>query len=371
MLYRSSISFYNYMTAMAVNYWRRLRPKPEQVDKLQAIKNMHDLAKEYVDYQGESPHTLHERLSSMGKHYVEHKDINLEEALMHELSLQYDRKGLLARDEESLRDFVYRANTQLFIHKAARETRRHPEVSVESETLKLSVNVRKADILPEEDVQEANRLIPYFMDLSWAAGTTVRNKWMYGARGLCFTLPTHNYLSFVNMRKEYKSREQYLMCLSHELTHMGTVYIDSSHEFTETKAYFVGSGRLGEFAVAVNATPPLLMSLARVVLEGMMKISLPDRLFSFIPKVTSAITIANQTRVFKSVRSKLHDEFGQYSDYILGRLTSEELYEMEFTNNIQARIQGKDSLRWRIMKQNLTSLMEDSDASNATVQAHT
>ena len=131
------------------------------------------------------------------------------------------------------------------------------------------------------------------MDLSWVAAYTMEPKdFIIPALGITFTLPDKNGFNFINMLNVYKSREQFLNVLSHEMTHAGTVHFDTRRDYLETKAYNVGKGdlMLGEYAVAVDKNPRLWVKIIDFTTTAF-GLPLPKRVIQAIPKIKSAYDI--------------------------------------------------------------------------------
>lgn len=341
--------------------------KLENIDKLaksmvkqKKLKNFTCLsfAQDYSLEQKNKKKSIIKKLSELGKHYVSRDifDGLKSHKKLWKLALEYDKKGIIPAPDETLVDFIYRANTLLFMHKGMRETNTNPKLKIDEETFDITLELHPhADIIKKEDIIDANKRIPYFMDLSWVAGSVKKNFDVpVPALGMCFTLPQYNGFNFLQMKNRYDSREQYLKILSHELTHMGTVYLDTLHDFVETKAYTVGSGRLGEFVVAANKAPSLFLRIGRFIMEKYFLIPVPNLVYHAVPRIFSAVKILENNLIFRQARKNLTGIYGDRADYVLGRLSADEIQEVVHTNDLEARIDMKDGLKWNIMKTNLT-----------------
>ncbi len=262
---------------------------------------------------------------------------------------------------------MYRANTLLFLHRYLRKLYREPDIQIhtsldENTKPTVTLGIKNASgFITQTDLEEANNRIPYFMDLSWIAAY-VKNKkeFIVPALGITFTLPQYNGFNFVQMLSEYKSREQFISVLTHEMTHAGTVYLDTKRTFLETKAYAVGKGDLilGEYAVALNTSPPLLISILRWIFSAYLPlIPFPDKYFKLYPKIKSGLEILDNISTYRQVERELKELYGIKGGYILGRVNADEMEEFRDTNNIPARIAMKNDLKWKIMKTNLEKVI--------------
>ena len=378
--------FHLSVNLFAKSLWQKYAQKMPVVDKAKAQSNMEEFvellvnrapysirkqvsapfAKEtdlpQVYYEDEKPQvkSSEEILKEFGSLYVSREEIekvDLEDLM--DLSLEYDLKGLVPSVDENLFDFIYRANSTLFIHDLWKKSNLTASIDFKlgDEDLALSPksHIRWAK---DEDIAEAVDMIPYHMDLSWVA-VSVHNKREFSvpALGLTYTIPQYNGVNWVQMLDSYKSREQYLSVLAHELVHAGTVHLDTKKDYLETKAYHVGRGSkmLGEQVVALNARPGIIEGLVRQVVQVYFPF-ITDKMFNYLHKGVSAVKIYEKTNSFKQVQKELVDIYGSKGNYILGRLTADELEEFRDTNNIPARIEMKDSLKWTIMKENFSRL---------------
>jgi len=304
-----------------------------------------------------------EKLISLGKHYLSLADVKtLDDNILLDCAFKYDFKGLVPGLKEELSDFVYRSNSMLFLHRMFRERKIKPKITVDESDFDVSIKpVLGARLIKKEDLAEASSKIPYHMDLSWVAGFIGDGDTgiLAGAYGVCFTLPKYAGLNFLMMRDKYKTREQFIDVLSHEMAHMGTVYLDTKQDFLETKAYAVGSAAFGEYTIATNKRPNMITRSIRWGLEYILHINLPNSVISMIPKLHSALSIASTRNVYATTKVNLYSFFGEEKgNYILGRLSADEIEEFCYTNNLSARLAKKDSLKWKIIKHNLSKLEE-------------
>ncbi len=300
---------------------------------------------------------LEEKLSSLGLFYITRKELDDKPMLMlWNAAKQYDFKGIIPAPNEKLRDFVYRANTLLFIHKHLRGNGFEPEIEFDKKTREIQLKLLNlTKFIRREDLEEANKRIPYYMDLTWVAAYVKSPKeMMVPALGLTFTLPQYNGLNFIQMRSSYKTREQFMNVLSHEMVHAGTVYLDTRRDYLETKAYSVGKGSLllGEYVVALNSAPALWMRAIKFVSENFFYIPFPNNWFRFLPKIRSAVEIMDNAKTYRIVEQELRGLYGKKGGYVLGRLNGDEIEEFRDTNNIPARIRLKKDLKWRILRTN-------------------
>ncbi len=306
--------------------------------------------------------SLEKCLSTFGDCYIPRTDFESgEESVLWDAALQYDLKGIVSIPKEELKDFVYRGNSLLFLHRQIRRKGCKVVVKPEEGEIKLRFDFwgLPVRLVNQADLEEACKRIPYFMDLSWVtAYVTDKKKLLVSTLGLTFTLPEYNGFNFIEMLPEYKSREQFISVLSHELTHAGTVYFDSRRSFIETKAYSVGKGDLllGEYVVSFNATPPLWMTCVKLLFEHVLHIPISDKKFSIVPKALSFLEVLDNTGSYRAVEKELNSIYGVKGGYILGRLNADELEEFRDTDHIPARIDAKNDLKWRIMKDNFERL---------------
>ena len=316
------------------------------------------------DVQREEKKTasLEEKLKTLGEHYLAPAEM-AEASIQHlwNISLEYDKKGLIPHVGESVRDFVYRANSILFLHNLFRKNRIMPSITLDKKTFDVTLGVDSfASIVRKEDIIEANKRIPYNMDLSWVTafigggrdsgrGSGLLNL----AYGVCLTSPKYNGFNFLLMRDNYKSREKFLRVLAHEMTHMGTVHLDTRKDFLETKAYISGSAAFGEYTIAVNKRPHIALRAINFLFLTFFRFQLPNYAISAISKIKSTIEIADKKRMFNGVGRRLTALYGKNKgNYILGRLSADEIEEFRYTNDVPARISQKTDLKWRIMRRN-------------------
>jgi hypothetical protein len=236
-----------------------------------------------------------------------------------------------------------------------------PRVKLNSENWDVSLDAEDyppAHVIKHEDIEEANKRIPYHMDLSWVAGfVDPQSPILSGAYGVCFTLPKYNGFNFLLMRGRYKSRKKFMDILSHEMTHMGTSYLDTRRDFLETKSYTVGSAAFGEYTIAVNQRPHIAYRILNFAFESILHFSIPKTLFQILPRVQSAISIAAKRKLYHRAEGRLYELYGkEKGNYFLGRLNADEIEEFGYTNNVPARIEQKDNLKWKIMKRNSAKL---------------
>lgn len=367
-----SIKFYDSVNYTADLFYKNVKGLDCSTPKEEAVKNMNSFAREVMGLiiyktrfrnrkeKNEEP-CIEKRLQTLGGYYVALGELGrLETHTLEDLAEEYDWKGLVPKKGEELKDFVYRGNTMLFLHKTFREHNVRPEIKLDTDNwdVLLGVELYGSKLIKKEDIEEASRRIPYHMDLSWIAGFVGdKSGILSGAYGVCFTLPNYNGLSFLLVRERYKSREKFIDVLAHEMTHMGTVYLDTRRDFLETKSYAVGSTAFGEYTIAINQRPNLVYRAINSVIGAIFLISIPERLFKILPKVQSAVSIAEKRKLYHGVREKLHRLYGkEKGNYLLGRLTADEVEEFGYTNDIPARIEQKDDLKWKIMKRNSQEL---------------
>lgn len=359
-----SIRFHDFISRLAKLVYRGIVPPNMKVPPETAHSNIDTFVKEAIErtkrYYREEENkveSLEGKLATFGDHYIPREDL-ANQPVLWETALEYDLKGIIPAPHETIRDFVYRGNTLLFLHRLLRKNNKEPKIEVKEWDVKLGITYSD-EFVNQKDVEEANRRIPYFMDLSWVA-VYVKDKkdFMVPALGLTFTLPQYNGFNFVQMLSEYKSREQFVSVLAHELTHAGTVYLDTKRKFLETKAYSVGKGDLilGEYVVALNASPRLWMRGVEWFFQSVLFIPLPDKYLKILPKVRSAIEILDNTYSYREVERELKESYGDLGGYILGRLNAAEMEEFRDTNDIPARIAMKDDLKWEIMRTNFARL---------------
>ncbi len=335
----------------------RQRAFQKQMKKEIFGRHSDETAKSEIDEKIKEP-SLEEKLSSLGEHYVPHGDLgNVDSSTLSSLAVKYDGKGIIPRQDEEIKAFVYRGNTILFLHKTFKRENIRPEIKFDTKNWDVSVEVKMWDtkVIKQEDIEEANSRIPYGMDLSWVAGFIGGDAGILsGAYGVCFTLPKYHGLNFLLMRESYKSREAFMKVLSHEMAHMGTVYLDTRRDFLETKAYAVGSAAFGEHTIALNQRPNILLKAMKFVMEHYLYIPFPDRVFNSIPKVLSAVRIAENRSLYGGVEKRLQALYGEDDgNYVLGRLTADEIEEFGYTNNVPARINEKRDLKWDIIRKRL------------------
>ena len=369
-LSRRSIAFYD--TVMSILKYVQLGiSRPSQNTPLVERQHNMDLLAQELESSRESRWdpkekkrrknlTLAERLKTFGENYVERFELGAVSDLeLYQFALKYDLKGIIPISREGLDDFVYRANSTLFMHNMLRENKQKVVINFDEKKFDIDLAFEYgAKIIDKTDIEEANQRIPYHMDLSWMTGfVDAKSPILSFAYGVCFTSPKHNGFNFLVMRNQYKSREEYLRVLSHEMTHMGTVYFDDSPELLETKAYTVGTAAFGEYTIALNQRPHLLQSLLKWGLDRLTFGAIPNPVYKFIPKIYSAITIAERKSRFEGARRRLQEVYGeQKGDYIVGRLGSEEVNEFFYTNDIHSRFDSKDGLKWNIIRDNLGNI---------------
>ncbi len=307
--------------------------------------------------------TDEEMLQKPGEFFIPHKffkdkDLNV----LWETALEYDKKGIIPKLDETVLDFVHRGNTNLAISSFLK--RRNKGLALDASNWvdwKSSVKEEYlASHATEQDMTEANESIPLYMDLTWVP-VFVKPVLTMPAAGLTFTLPHYNGLSWVEMLDTYKDRNQYLEILAHELTHAGTVYFDTRRDFLETKAYDVGKGSmLGEYNVAAAKSPSIGSTIfSTIITFGSSGWLNGDRLIKYGVKLKTATEIHVKNKQYQAVRKRLKENFGEKGNYILGRLTADEMDEFFFCDNIQTHIDAKESLKWKLMRHNFRELLED------------
>jgi len=307
--------------------------------------------------------TDEEMLQKPGDFFIPHiffKDID--QNVLWETALEYDKKGIIPKLDETVLDFVHRGNTNLAISSFLK--RRNKGLALDASNWvdwKSSVKEEYlASHATEQDMTEANESIPLYMDLTWVP-VFVKPVLTMPAAGLTFTLPHYNGLSWVEMLDTYKDRNQYLEILAHELTHAGTVYFDTRRDFLETKAYDVGKGSmLGEYNVAAAKSPSIGSTIfSTIITFGSSGWLNGDRLIKYGVKLKTATEIHVKNKQYQAVRKRLEENFGEKGNYILGRLTADEMDEFFFCDNIQTHIDAKESLKWKLMRHNFRELLED------------
>lgn len=375
-----SIWFHDYVNTLTKLTYHSIIPPKMDVPLETAQSNIDTFTKKVIEdtekingdlysfglYEQKKPKakSLEKRLETFGDYYIPTENLKnkRKSSLLWKTALEYDLKGIIPKPSETLEDFVYRGNTLLFIHKKLKKNYGEPKIEVKNLIdVKLSINpyYETTKFVKPEDIEEANRRIPYFMDLSWVAVYVKEKKdFIVPALGITFTFPQYNGFNFVQMLSEYKSREQFVSVLAHEMTHAGTVYFDTKRKFLETKAYSVGKGDmiLGEYAVAFNAGTGFLIGIIKKIVENYMFIPLPDKYIKILPKIKSAIEILDNTGSYREVERNLKELYDLKGGYILGRLNADEMEEFRDTNNIPARIAMKEDLKWKIMKTNFAKL---------------
>ena len=351
---------------LSLSLYRIIKPPQYEVDRVKAREKMDRFVPQFdrsIDNLSEPISiSLEERLRTFGDHYVHFDDVtdvvDTHQKTLWEMARHYDGKGIIPCQDEELADFIYRGNTLLYTHRVSRQKFRKMYVTVDRNNWDVSLDSSYgARVVRSEDMKEANRRIMYYMDLSWVAGyIKEKSEFPVPALGVTFILPHYNSLGFIMVRSKYKSREKFLEVLSHEMTHAGTVYLDTRRDYLETKAYAVGKGSLiGEYAVAVNHHPGSLV-VAALGITSFFAPWFPVFIFKYLPKVKTALQIAMTTSTFRGVQERLTQLYGAKGNYILGRLTGDEMEEFYYTNDIAARIEKKDNLKWRIMKENFAAL---------------
>ncbi len=375
--FRFAELFYDSINTSALLAYKSIFGKQEDLPREIVLKNVKELLRNLGDGVAEPNESkrgaekeklsLEQKLTTLGEYFIQTEKISdISGSKLWRAALQYDLKGIVPQHEESLEDFVFRGNTTLYVHKQLRKPSEYGirelyiDIDKETSDVKLKLRLEGGSIISEEDLKEANKRIPYYMDLSWVTGYVKRPEdLIIPALGLTFTLPQYNGLSFIQMCDRYKSRKFYLEVLSHEMVHAGTVFLDNPQrrEFIETKAYAVGRGSfMGEYAVAVNSRPNILLKAAQMAIQFFLP-GVPDSLFKYAPKVKGAIQIAVTTGMYNQVKEGLVKLYGHQGNYILGRLTADEMDEFRYTNDIPARINMKNNLKWQIMKENFASLV--------------
>jgi len=378
------IGFHELLNFLGKLSYNQIRKIEYTVPKEEAIKNMEKIAKRIIEFiprknkscwwsdeetetpeksKGESKRSLEERLNTLGTDYIEYEELqNIPEDSALKFAREYDWKGIIPEKNEKPSDFVYRANTLLFIHKAFKDHKVFPRVTQEEGyDVDLRVDHLSARTVSKEDIAEANKRIPYHMDLSWVAAFVCSKHEFSGvlnvAYGACFTLPKYNGISFVIMRERYKKRKYYIKVLAHELTHVGTVFLDTRKDFVETKAYISGSAAIGEYTIALNKRPGIGLRAINFLLRYVSPYKVPDFIITAIPIVKSAIDIADHRLTFQKVKKELTQFYGnERANYVIGRLSAEEVEEFAYTNSIPARIAMKDDLKWKVMKENVEQI---------------
>ena len=363
-LSRASIEFYDFTNHLAKRIYMQLRSIDYSTPKNEAIKNLDQFVQRIsfeIDNDSKkvlfNSKNLEDKLDDYGLSYVSREEINkLSSDKAQKYLKTYDKLGLIPRNDEDLKDYIYRANTQLILHKIFRNFGLRPVLKMDKDFDTSIGHIEGySSIIPIEDIMEANKKIPYGMDLSWiSAFTNDDNNFLKGAYGVCVTLPKYYGLSYLSIRGTFKSRENYLKVLSHEMSHFGTVFLDSRRDFLETKAYAAGSAAFGEHTISINQKPSIIQNIIKYGFEGILRIQLPKFLFSTIPKVKSAIEIADNKSVFKECQKNLINAYGDAAgNYILGRLTADEIEEFAYTNNVPKRLAKKKGLKWKIVKEKI------------------
>ncbi len=366
-LSRFSVMFYDFVNSTTALLYKQVRKLDYSTPEQEAASNMDSFCKQVEDRtrfrreDEKKQRGIKKRLQTFGEYYLSLGDIRkLGTPALEDLACEYDWRGLIPQNDETLNGFVYRGNAILFLHRAFRKNGLRPEIKLDTDNWDVSLQVKSygARLIKEEDIAEANRRIPYHMDLSWVAGFIEDESGILsGAYGVCFTLPKYNGLNFLLMREKYKSREKFVNVLAHEMTHMGTVYLDTRRDFLETKSYAVGSAAFGEHTISINQRPSIIHRALKFGVESIFHVSMPETLFKILPKVQSAISIAGNRRLYYGVRDRLHRLYGEErGNYFLGRLTADEIEEFGYTNDVPARIEQKDSLKWKTMKRNSATL---------------
>jgi len=366
-----SIVFHDYINGLLFKAYRQLRKIDYKVEKPEATENLYQFIKKIPSFKGHEFQnlerkreerikrlTIEEKLETLGKFNLTFEEISsTNEKNLFGVAKKYDWKGIITGSNETIQDLVCRANSILHVNRIFKKSNYMPKLKLDKKTFDVDIGIQSIDKerIKQEDIEEANKRIPYSMDLSWINAFSRDDLGILsGAYGVCFTLPKYNGLNFVLMRNHYKSRDKYLDVLAHEMTHMGTVYLDSSRRLLETKAYVSGTASLGEYTIALNTRPNLVYRIAKYATIGLLHIDIPDGIFNRIPMISSAMGIFEHRHTFKKTRERLQNLYGEKKgDYILGRLTAEEVDEMYFTNNIEKRVDMKEDLKWKIMKSNI------------------
>ena len=368
------IYLHDVMNSIGTALYQLVRPLKLEVTPEEARQNMHDFilkeflpVKRYDSQRNEikevKPLSLEERLQTMGEYYIPYDDlVKIDLDTLCQVACQYDGKGIIANPKETLAELVYRGNSLLYLSQQQRKQwGQTTGIDLEVERKTWMVRAKRSPYykgrVSQKDLQKALKRVPYYMDLSWVSAY-VKDDFIIPALGVTFTLPNYNGLGFIQVLPSYKSRDKFLEILSHELVHAGTVYWDSRIDYLETKAYHVGRGSLvGEYAVAVHQRPhPLLLGLNWGWDILFPWFPLPERSLKHFTKIKTAWQIAATTATFRDVERKLTCLYGRKGNYILGRLSGDEIEEFHYTNDIPARVARKETLKWRIMRTNFEVL---------------
>jgi len=360
----TAIFFYDHTRSIGEWVYKRVKGEEPLIEKEQSKKNLETYVKSVQNRIPDLvPHTptkkkLEQQLLRHGSFYVPPQEIEqLPATFLRHLAAQYDDKGIIPNREETLPEFAFRANTLLYLHHTHRKYLIRPEINIEKDGWDISLTPLGDDnIISRQDIAEANQKIMYDMDLSWVTGYIgEKNGLLSSAYGMCLTLPKYNGFTFLMVREQFKTREKYLAVLAHEMTHMGTVYLDSRRDFLETKAYAVGSAAFGEHTIAINKQPHLITRAVLFGIETFFRIPIPQTLKQIGPKMLSAVRIAENRGLYNRVSKRLHHTYGtQKGNYILGRLTADEIEAMGYTNNLPKLIDQQTNLKWEIMKQKIS-----------------
>jgi hypothetical protein len=369
-----AVGFHDMVNSTGRFLYKQVRRNQDSIPPDEAIINLDSYVRKELKYSGhfddlesnkDDLKNTKDKLKKFGEHYLPIDEIKtLKSSELEGLAANYDWLGLIPQNKELPENFVYRANTMLFLHKIFREDSSSPKLDLDKDKLDISLGRLEcgAKLVRVEDIKEANKRIPFHMDLSWVAAF-VDNETLIlsGAYGACLTMPKYCGLGYIFMRERYKTREKFLKVLAHEMTHMGTVHLDTRRDLLETKAYTVGSASFGEYTIALNAQPGLITKGLKFGIEtivgSFIPITIPESLMRIWPKIHSAIEISANRKIYRLVKERLHNLFGKdKGNYFLGRLTADEIEEFAYTNNLLASIDKKQNLKWKIMKRNSATL---------------
>ncbi len=374
-LVEKAIHFHDSINNISVKLFRQAFPKRAETPFAEAQENLEALAhradlrmREYLKRRRvPSKKTPLSRLRTFGEYHVPLDDLTkIKKQSLWRLALTYDGKGIIPATSDTMQSYVNRANELLFLHTAMKSISLTPIIKANSsDEGGLHVHLwpeNQARFALPKDISEATSRIPYGMDLTWMA-VFIKPQLDYPALGLTFTLPQYNGFNFVEMLDKYKSREQYISVLAHELTHGGTVHLDTRPDYLETKAYSVGKGDmlLGEHAVSFSANPPLIQKFLTWAIETYSPLPVPEKVLKHFAKVKSFVRVLENTGSYRAVQSELTERYGARGNYIIGRLTADEIEEFRDTNDIPGRIRMKNGLKWDIIRYKLktgTTLLE-------------
>ena len=273
-----------------------------------------------------------------------------------------DQCGFIMSSDETSRQYVQRIRTfrenSLKMESALRQK---GEYEFEGMTFKETQRI------PEKIFREASEVCEkkYAFSIDWVPGFYMNPRFSMLFGGCAFSYYPDFFALFI-IRQSFKKKKKWLIynrdeLLSHELCHIARIALNST-KYEEIFAYQTSTSFFRRLmgGIFLSQTDSFLflgsvfLFLIGQILRTFWLPSMPFFIFGCLPIISVSwlgIRYARILSKFKTARMKLEKRFCGKALAVLFRCTDAEIDEIASTNDVNAYIDSKNSLNWKMMRE--------------------